>query len=68
MSNQKGDRMNLFQGIKMEYSKVQWPSKEEVKNSTLWVIAMSLILSIYLGVFDLIASRLLKILVSLFGG
>ncbi|MDO5788929.1 MAG: preprotein translocase subunit SecE [Fusobacterium sp.] len=52
----------------MEYSKVQWPSKEEVKNSTLWVIAMSLILSIYLGVFDLIASRLLKILVSLFGG
>lgn len=64
----KGDRMNLFQGIKMEYSKVQWPNKEEIKNSTLWVIAMSLILSIYLGVFDLIASRLLKILVSLFGG
>ncbi|AVQ17929.1 MAG: preprotein translocase subunit SecE [Fusobacterium mortiferum] len=60
--------MNLFQGIKTEYSKVQWPNKEEVKNSTLWVIAMSLILSIYLGVFDLIASRLLKILVSLFGG
>ena len=60
--------MNLFQGIKTEYSKVQWPNKKEVKNSTLWVIAMSLILSIYLGVFDLIASRLLKILVSLFGG
>ena len=60
--------MNLFQGIKTEYSKVQCPNKEEVKNSTLWVIAMSLILSIYLGVFDLIASRLLKILVSLFGG
>ena len=60
--------MNLFQGIKTEYSKVQWPNKEEVKNPTLWVIAMSLILSIYLGVFDLIASRLLKILVSLFGG
>lgn len=60
--------MNLFQGIKMEYSKVQWPSKEEIKNSTLWVIAMSLVLSIYLGVFDLIASRLLKFLVSLFGG
>lgn len=60
--------MNLFQGIKIEYSKVQWPNKEEIKNSTLWVIAMSLILSIYLGVFDLIASRLLKILVSLFGG
>ena len=60
--------MNLFQGIKMEYSKVQWPKKEEIVNSTLWVIVMSLVLSVYLGVFDLIASRLLKVLVSLFGG
>ncbi|QNM14733.1 preprotein translocase subunit SecE [Fusobacterium hominis] len=60
--------MNLFQGIKMEYSKVQWPTKEQVKNSTIWVIVMSVVLSIYLGVFDLIASRLLKFLVSLFGG
>jgi preprotein translocase subunit SecE len=64
----KGDFMNLFQGIKMEYSKVQWPKKEEIVNSTLWVIVMSLVLSVYLGVFDLIASRLLKVLVSLFGG
>ena len=60
--------MNLFQGIKMEYSKVQWTKKEEIVNSTLWVIVMSLVLSVYLGVFDLIASRLLKVLVSLFGG
>lgn len=52
----------------MEYSKVQWPKKEEIVNSTLWVIAMSLIMSIYLGVFDLIASKGLKMLVSLFGG
>nr|WP_244275033.1 MULTISPECIES: preprotein translocase subunit SecE [Fusobacterium] len=52
----------------MEYSKVQWPTKEQVKNSTIWVIVMSVVLSIYLGVFDLIASRLLKFLVSLFGG
>ena len=60
--------MNLFQGIKMEYSKVQWPKKEEIVNSTRWVIATSLIMSIYLGVFDLIASKGLKMLVSLFGG
>lgn len=60
--------MNLFQGIKMEYSKVQWPSKEEIKNSTLWVIAMSVILSVYIGVFDFVALRLLKFLVSHFGG
>lgn len=60
--------MNLFQGIKTEYSKVQWPSKEETKNITLWVIAMSVILSLYIGVFDFVALRLLKILVSHFGG
>lgn len=60
--------MNLFQGVKMEYSKVQWPNREQIKNTTMWVIAMSIVLSIYLGVFDLIATRLLDILVSLFGG
>ena len=52
----------------MEYSKGQWPKEEDIVNSTLWVIVMSLVLSVYLGVFDLIASRLLKVLVSLFGG
>ena len=60
--------MSLIRDVRTEYSKVQWPKKSEVKAATLWVIVMSVVLSIYLGVFDLIASRLLKMLVSIFGG
>jgi preprotein translocase subunit SecE len=52
----------------MEYAKVTWPNKEEVKNATIIVAVMSVALSVYLGVFDLIASRLLEMLVSGFGG
>lgn len=60
--------MNLLKGIKMEYSKVQWPKKSETKHATLWVVIMSSVLSLYLGVFDIIASRLLKLLTSIIGG
>ncbi len=60
--------MKLFRDVKMEYSKVEWPKKKQVVHATVCVIAMSVALSIYLGVFDIFALRLLKILVSLFGG
>jgi preprotein translocase subunit SecE len=52
----------------MEYAKVQWPKKSEIKHTTVWVIVMSSVLSLYLGVFDIIASRLLKMLASVIGG
>lgn len=60
--------MKLFKDVKMEYSKVEWPRKKQVVHATAWVVAMSVALSIYLGVFDVVVLRLLKILVSLFGG
>lgn len=60
--------MSLFQDVRKEYSKVQWPRKNEIISSTVWVVVMAGLLSIYLGVFDLIATRLLNNLVSLFGG
>lgn len=60
--------MNLLKGIKMEYSKVQWPKKSETKHATVWVVLMSCVLSLYLGVFDIIASRLIKLLASIIGG
>ena len=51
--------MNLFQKVKMEYSKVEWPSRIEVIHSTIWVVTMTVIISIYLGVFDILAVRAL---------
>ncbi|MGL5088659.1 MAG: preprotein translocase subunit SecE [Cetobacterium sp.] len=60
--------MRLINDVRREYSKVEWPRKKEIVAATSWVVAMSIFLGIYLGVFDIIASRLLKMLVSLFGG
>ncbi|MCI5724826.1 MAG: preprotein translocase subunit SecE [Fusobacterium gastrosuis] len=57
--------MNLFQRVKMEYSKVEWPSKKEVTHSTAWVVTMTILISIYLGVFDILAVRALKVLEAL---
>ena len=60
--------MNLLEGIKMEYSKVQWPKRSETRQATIWVVLMSSVLSLYLGVFDIIVSRLLNLLTSIIGG
>ncbi len=60
--------MGLINDVKKYYSKVQWPRKKEIISATTWVVVMSILLGVYLGVFDIIASRLLKMLVSLFGG
>jgi len=57
--------MNLFQKVKMEYSKVEWPSETEVIHSTIWVITMTVIVSVYLGVFDILAVKALKALEAL---
>ncbi len=57
--------MNLFQKVKMEYSKVEWPSKTEVVHSTIWVITMTVIVSVYLGVFDILAVKALNALEAL---
>ena len=61
-------KTNLMKEIKEEYSKVIWPNKEELKDATMLVALISIAISIYLGVFDLAASRLLDLLVSVVGG
>ena len=63
--------MKLYKNISKileEYSKVQWPSKRKTIESTAWVVTMSILVSVYLGVFDVAADGMLKKLVSLFGG
>lgn len=58
--------MGLINDVRKEYSKVQWPRKKEMIAATTWVVAMSIFLGIYLGVFDMIAMRLLEKLKLLF--
>ena len=60
--------MGLFNDVRKEYSKVQWPRKKEIVAATTWVVVMCIFLGIYLGVFDVVATKGLKMLISLFGG
>lgn len=54
--------MNLFQSVKMEYSKVQWPAKQQIITSTAWVITMTILISVYLGIYDFLVLRCLNFL------
>ena len=58
----------LLQNVKTEYKKVVWPSKDETVKSTLLVAAMSVAVSVYVGVFDVIAARILSMMGTFFGG
>ncbi|HAS80065.1 MAG TPA: preprotein translocase subunit SecE [Fusobacteriaceae bacterium] len=58
----------LLQNVKTEYKKVVWPSKDETVKSTLLVAAMSVAVSIYVSAFDVIASKILKMMGTFFGG
>ncbi len=49
---------NFFREVKIEIKKVVFPSMEEVKGSTKVVIVMVLIIAIFLGLIDLLLSKL----------
>ena len=58
----------LLQNVKTEYKKVVWPNKDEIVKSTLLVAAMSVAVSFYVGAFDVVASKILKMMGTFFGG
>jgi len=43
--------------IKQELTKVAWPSKYELRDSTIVVILLSLVLSIFIGIVDYTLSK-----------
>jgi preprotein translocase subunit SecE len=57
-----------FKEINDEIKKVRWPKKEEITNATLLVAIISIFVSIYIGVFDLVFSRFIDKLSTIFGG
>jgi len=44
--------IKFFNEVKQELSKVAWPSKIELRDSTIVVVILSLILSIFIGFVD----------------
>jgi preprotein translocase subunit SecE len=51
---------DFFRESKAELKKVSWPTKKQVWYSTLVVVALTVVLSVYLGLVDLLLTELLR--------
>jgi len=52
----------FFEGVAFEMKKVSWPTWQELKGSTLVVLLLSAILSVFLFVVDLILSKIVHVI------
>ena len=52
------DGMQFLRGVKVEFSKVEWPSRKDLIGSTLVVLLLVVFFAIYLGVVDFVLSTL----------
>jgi preprotein translocase subunit SecE len=50
--------IQFIRDVKVEFSKVSWPSREELTQSTIIVIVVSLIVATFIGVVDLGLNKL----------
>jgi len=58
-------RMKQFiSEVVAEMKKVSWPSREELIGSTVVVFAVVAILSLYIGVLDVVINKVLEIVVT----
>jgi len=53
--------MTFLREAKAELKKVTWPEKKQIWNSTLIVIAFTLLVSVYLGVLDAALTWLFRV-------
>jgi len=56
-----------FNDTIQELRKVAWPSKDELIGSTIVVVVMSLLVSIFIGVVDQVLNRLVNLLARIAG-
>jgi len=43
----------FWKGVKAEFRKIIWPSKESLKNQTIAVLVVSVVLSVFIRFFDI---------------
>jgi len=56
------ERLRKFiNDVKLEAQKVSWPSRDEVKESTIVVLVAVFIISIFIYVVDIVISRLIQV-------
>lgn len=71
MSNKDNEKVkvttrisNYFRGVKAELKKVNWPSKKELGNYTVVVLATCAMMTIVIWGLDLVFESLLKLVIS----
>ncbi|HGJ65270.1 TPA: preprotein translocase subunit SecE [bacterium] len=57
--------IKFLQEVRQEMKKVVWPTRKEISGSTIVVIILVVIVSIYLGIIDNILQQLMLRLVNL---
>lgn len=55
-------KKSWFQGVKAEFKKVMWPTKEQVTQNTIAVVVVSIVLGIIIAVIDFVVKFGLKFL------
>ncbi|HIW94684.1 MAG TPA: preprotein translocase subunit SecE [Candidatus Flavonifractor merdipullorum] len=55
-----------FREMKSELKKVQWPTAKQTFNNTVIVIVCCIVVGICIGVFDMLAERIISALINLF--
>ncbi len=50
--------IQFIRDVKVEFSKVSWPSRKELTQSTIIVIVVSLIVAAFIGLVDLSLNKL----------
>ncbi len=55
-----GKAVNYLKDVRQEMSKVSWPTREELIESTVIVLVVSGILSLYMFVIDTILTRIVR--------
>lgn len=58
-----GKIAEFFAGAKVELKKVSWPTKNELKDSTVVVIVSVLMLAFFVGVVDLVLSKIVELVI-----
>jgi preprotein translocase subunit SecE len=64
MKNLLNKLVQFLKDVRFELTKVAWPSRRELLGSTVIVVIMSLIVSLFIGVVDLGLSNLVSFIFS----
>ena len=61
----KGGIFKFFKGVKAEFKRITWPSKNETKKALIAVLGFAIVYIILIGGFDYIFQNLFEVILKL---